>query len=345
MVKDIRYIIKRIIIGVGIAVAVFSIKSCDVHAMTTKLYNGNTLCGSCNYAQYGCTYSGINACANINRVSVVHDDYVLQKTLKYTLYTTIDVDIQKNNCTNNNFGLRSDFYTGNKAGNSWNDASTIIWNNVDDINVGTNGSCRYTWGLVQDFTSKVNSTGMTFDFYFTNAQPMKYIKVKRFELQNQTSSGSNQSDTINAINNQTNAYINNNNSNTNKIIENQNENTDKINDTLTDDSVDNPSSDINTMKNKLSSNSTITQLLTLPITLYQSVLNNINGSCSAFTLGTLYNHTLTMPCINLQSILGSTLWSIIDILCCGLFILAFRKRMVDIFNNMTSLKDRGNELE
>lgn len=130
-------------------------------------------------------------------------------------------------------------------------------------------------------------------------------------------------------------------------IEDNTEAQEETNDTLKDDSVDNDKaeSDIDDMKDKVASNGSITQLLTLPITLYQSILNSLNGSCTSFSLGSLYNHNLTLPCINLQNLLGSTLYGIIDILCCGSFILVFRKRMVDIFNHMTSLNDRGNEVE
>lgn len=118
-------------------------------------------------------------------------------------------------------------------------------------------------------------------------------------------------------------------------------------DTIKDDTVDNDKadSDLEEMNSKVASNNSITQLLTLPIQLYQNILNGISGGCSVFNLGTLYNHEINLPCINLQNILGGTLFSIIDILISGLFILSFRKKMVDIFNNMTSLKDRGNELE
>lgn len=135
-----------------------------------------------------------------------------------------------------------------------------------------------------------------------------------------------------------------------EIINSINDNTSAVeetNDTLKDDSVDNDKAegDIDDMKDKVASNGTITQLLTLPIQLYQKILNSLNGSCSSINLGSLFNHNLTLTCINLQNILGSTLYNIIDILCCGLFILAFRKKMVDIFNHMTSLNDRGNELE
>ena len=107
----------------------------------------------------------------------------------------------------------------------------------------------------------------------------------------------------------------------------------------------NTSSSIDNMKGKIVTNGSISQLLTLPITLYQNILNSLNGSCSSFNLGPLFGTNLTMPCINLQNLLGSTLYGIIDVLISGLFILSFRKKMVDIFNHLTSLNDRGNELE
>lgn len=131
--------------------------------------------------------------------------------------------------------------------------------------------------------------------------------------------------------------------NTNDVASAIQEQTDIIeNDSVDTDKAD---ADINSMKDKVASNGTITQLLTLPISLYQKILNSLNGTCSSINLGSLWGHNLTLTCINLQNILGSTLYNIIDILCCGLFILAFRKKMVDIFNHMTSLNDRGNELE
>lgn len=130
-------------------------------------------------------------------------------------------------------------------------------------------------------------------------------------------------------------------------IEQNTQATQQVDETLNDDSVDNDkaSNDINSMNSKVATNGSITSLLTLPISLYQAILNSASGSCSSFSLGSLFNHNLTLPCINLENLLGSTLFGIIDMLCSGLFILSFRKKMVDIFNHMTSLNDRGNELE
>lgn len=124
----------------------------------------------------------------------------------------------------------------------------------------------------------------------------------------------------------------------------------ETNDTIKDSSVDNSKaeSDINTMNSKVASNGTITQLLTLPISMYQAILNDINSSgCHTYPLGSLFGHYLSLPCVStrLQNALGSTLYNSIDIILAGMLILALRKKFVDIFNNMTSLKDRGNEVE
>ena len=120
---------------------------------------------------------------------------------------------------------------------------------------------------------------------------------------------------------------------------------DQVNDTLSDSSTDDPDSAIEDMQDYVPTNGTISQLLTLPISLYQNILNSVSGSCSSFNLGSLLGTSLLLPCINLQQLLGSTLYGVIDILCSGFFILSFRKKMVDIFNHMTSLNDRGNEVE
>lgn len=119
------------------------------------------------------------------------------------------------------------------------------------------------------------------------------------------------------------------------------------NDTLKDDSIDdyNTSSTLEDLSEDLPTNSVISDLLLLPVRLFQNILNSINGSCNSFNLGSLYGSNLTLPCINIQSLVGSSLWSVIDILFCGAFVLVIRKKFVDIFHNLTDLRNGGNELE
>lgn len=120
-----------------------------------------------------------------------------------------------------------------------------------------------------------------------------------------------------------------------------------IDDTLNDDTIDdtNTTGTLEDLSEDLPTNSVISELLLLPVRLFQNIVNSINGSCSSFNLGSLYGSNLTLPCINIESLIGSTLWSVIDILFCGAFILVIRKKFVDIFENLTELRNGGNAVE
>lgn len=127
------------------------------------------------------------------------------------------------------------------------------------------------------------------------------------------------------------------------IIQNEfnetNNNLNNINDTLEDDDIDNPSSMIEDFEDMLPTNGTITSLIALPITLYQKILNSINGTCSSFNLGSLYGTNIIMPCIELSDYLGNTLVNTIDLMMSGFFILAISKKMIKAFNNFTSMRE------
>lgn len=118
-----------------------------------------------------------------------------------------------------------------------------------------------------------------------------------------------------------------------------------MNDTLKDSNVDSPNDSITQMQQNLPTNSVISDLLTLPIRMFQNIVNAVNGTCSPFSLGALFGTNLTLPCINIQNYLGSALWTAIDVIFCGIFVLSMRKKFVEIFENITSLKNGGNELE
>lgn len=148
------------------------------------------------------------------------------------------------------------------------------------------------------------------------------------------------------INTQTQNIINNNNTNTQNIINNQNNNAtqahnDAVNtqNTIKDDNVDNPNSSINTIKNYLATNGVITNLVTLPVTLYQSILNSVNSSCSTFSLGSLYGTNLQIPCINVANYIGNTLWGTIDVIISGIFVYSISRKMVKVFNQLSSMKE------
>lgn len=112
-----------------------------------------------------------------------------------------------------------------------------------------------------------------------------------------------------------------------------------INGSLNNDDVGDPSSSINQFKDKIAENGVITQLVGLPVTLFTKVLNSVNGTCSSYNLGSLFGTDLVLPCINIETYLGSSLWSIIDVLISGLFVYTISKKFIKVFENMSSMNE------
>lgn len=124
-----------------------------------------------------------------------------------------------------------------------------------------------------------------------------------------------------------------------------NQKLDDIDDTLNDSNVDSSDSTLNNIQNSLSTNNVISDLMLLPVNMLNSLVNAIDGTCNSWNLGSLYGTDLILPCIDIESYLGSTIWTFIDIVCSSLFILAIRKKFIEIFHNITNLKTGGNEVD
>lgn len=112
-----------------------------------------------------------------------------------------------------------------------------------------------------------------------------------------------------------------------------------INGSINNDNVDDPSSSINSFKDKIASNGVITQLIGLPVTLFSKVLNSVNGTCSTYNLGSLFGTDLILPCVNIQNYLGTTLFSIIDVLISGLFVYSISRKFIKVFESMSSMNE------
>lgn len=137
-----------------------------------------------------------------------------------------------------------------------------------------------------------------------------------------------------------NQTIINQNNETNGLLDNQNQNLEDINDSLNNSTVDSANSSANEWASKSMSDNVVSNMVTMPITLLQAYLNGINNNnCSPYNLGNLMGTDIVLPCINLENYLGSTLWTIIDVLFSGFMIFALGKKFVKIFNDFTNLKD------
>ena len=80
------------------------------------------------------------------------------------------------------------------------------------------------------------------------------------------------------------------------------------------------------------------------MTLFGAFYSGFNGTCATFDLGSLFNTNLTLPCINLQSILGSSLYNTIDVAISLFMIFNIVMMCIDIFDRLTSFEDPFNEL-
>lgn len=119
----------------------------------------------------------------------------------------------------------------------------------------------------------------------------------------------------------------------------------ETNDTLQDSSVTDPSNSINGLKNNIHTDNVISSLILLPVKFLQSIVNSLNGTCNPFALGSLYNHTLSMPCIDIESYVGSGIWTFIDMVFSAMFILVIRKKFIQIYQNITNLRNGVNEVD
>lgn len=355
--KDLRFIkiiacfVIYFIIGV-VALFTFAITRVDAYtSATSQIWTNGSACLSSRWSGLG-TLSCINNTTHVYQVDTRLDMSMTANT-KYTMFYSAKATVYFQNDNGvSNIEVNTQYRRGSNSGT----INSCQENYSSTISYDSSGNKMKTFDITVkcvdvQFSSATDSI-IVFS-QITNNQNLRspglQVKITQLYLEK---TGTDNNDVTNSINNGTNAIINNQNNNTNTIINNQNNNTtqitgelEDINSTLNDSTIDDPSSALNGMHNYFGSNGVISDLLLLPVRMFQSIVNTIDGTCSPFNLGTLFGHNLTMPCINLSSRLGSSLYGVIDILISGFFILTIRKKFVDIFEHFTSLKTGGNELE
>lgn len=175
-------------------------------------------------------------------------------------------------------------------------------------------------------------------------------------------------DIIAANNANTDKIINNQNYNTDRSIFNWNQNTDKIinsnsqtqqavnnntqaiedlEDSLTDES-DADISILSGIQDLMPSNTPVTDIITLPISILNKEIQSLGGSCSPWTINTgqlLGNNTWTFPCINIgqyftsYSYSGYNLWQLIDLMICLFMGYEILMLIISSYNGIANLDD------
>lgn len=117
-------------------------------------------------------------------------------------------------------------------------------------------------------------------------------------------------------------------------------NTKETNDLIKDDSsISNDKITDITNIDTNTSNTPVSDFITLPITLLNKYNTSMNSSCNSINLGSLLGTDLIIPCINLEQRLGSNLWSIIDKLFSFFMVFNIAMFCISIFERLTSLHD------
>ena len=116
-----------------------------------------------------------------------------------------------------------------------------------------------------------------------------------------------------------------------------------ITDSITND--DAPEWDISGIN--LSDDSVISDLLLMPINFLNKLYNGVSGTCTPYRLNfglTGGNETITLSCLHLEQIFGSSLWNVIDSLICLFMCYEIAMMCVTIFNDFTSVRDSFDSL-
>lgn len=315
MVKDIKYILKRVLIGLLIALALIYLKQGgligNVYAMEVKTYQTNN---NQNYA--GCTNCSVIDSAwnwssgltntsgylmgNIQVTSTITNVGYLSTLVKVMVST----DVGTYNCNIQGYGnnLTANVGTGSST------TQVSSYSITCPVKLGANGNFTHIY---------IQANGTTPDsisFY----SPITFVYDKG------------QQDVINAIEDNTDA---------------QNE----TNDLLGDNNVSNDTN--TTLDSLLDKNGTtqstfgpVADLILLPLTLFGAFYNSFGGTCSSYDLGSLLGHNIVLPCINLRNILGNGLYTTIDLAISLFLIYNIVMMCVHIFDRLTSLYDPFNDL-
>lgn len=389
MIKESKYIIRRVIVGVLIALILSFVKSCEVKAVSVlidnverqyevstwaRFYSLNGRTPTFNNSTHDATDFGYYITTDTVTQAGSGELICFNMTTPLVQNTIYSISILLGSSNSSMYFQPNIHYPNLSIGTTTDDGS-YRWSQGNygiemlygNFNRGANpllyaeAYTDYYYGntLVYIFKALENGNGLCVPFnavpsnntsntiYYGYAIDTIGYNLTKNDVQSAiNSSGLASASSIQQIQNSINAMQSSLNSSTNSINSNidameqtlDNDMKD-INDTLNNDDVSSADSKASEWSNKNLSDNVVSDMVTMPITLMRAYLNGINGTCHNFSLGTIYDHELILPCINLQNYFGTALWSVIDILFSGFMIFAIGKKFVKIFNDFTNLKD------
>lgn len=116
-------------------------------------------------------------------------------------------------------------------------------------------------------------------------------------------------------------------------------NVNSIGKTMIDDNV----SWYNSLFGKINYGNGISTIFFIPVRLIETIKNSFNNTCTNFNMGTILGKSLVLKCIDIESIIGSNLYHIIDLIFMGFIVISLCKFIVSVYNRIVSLKFEGND--
>lgn len=362
MKKDLKYIIKRILIGVGIVLVMSFINSFQVNAETidylysqpfgirgnagdpagyVQLYNSG-YGGATNNFKYG-TYPFMILEQNLIQFNEINTtsgnfDYILQLSI---CQTTNDMSLN---------------YDSGSVHSYVRDISTLgaIESGTCKINVYTGRNVNYyvhinaQKRMNENCNSNYCVIGQQFVLRWAsnNYNEFRVLSQKYYEytdeIANMLANAKSQTEINNKLQQQLDLQTQQMQQQHQDSINQQNA-INSVNDSINDSSIPSDSSSkINNITDtiKANQNSSIVQIATFFPQTLQLILNGFNTSCTGgYSLGSLYGTELTIPCINPVDYLGSFLWGVIDSILCLCYLIPLCKFLVNKYNDLTSMKN------
>lgn len=248
------------------------------------------------------------------------------------------------------------------------------WGLVPNRNIGyCNGStqndlaqCSIQWNPVNDstnehmiiifrpnittsqFSLEIGSTALNNNNFvlwnrFGSQQGFRVNSITITDIQNSANPSQDFTDVINAMDSNTQA-INDLNDTLSQKQDALNDSVDDLNDTMKDETGVSDSDLEDFFEGFHNSESRpLRDLLFLLLKPFELLVEHSSDTCSDYTFGSLYGATLSLPCINLEEILGSSFYDILDYLCSFAILYALFKFVAKSFHGLLNLNDVFND--
>lgn len=341
MKSDLRYIIKRIIVGVSIALILMLIK-------------GNVFAASIRPTLTNCTlFYGSNSSDSGTMSTASYNSLAYRNCTSSTsrLWTAVKYNYQSTGISNGNYIFQ--FLIRNYS-NRVSVPSVMILSGTQSGSYSTN-SCYVSSSeglyIDQPLTTSSSYSANSSILYYSVYCPNVEIRSGWFQVAIQGGSNNTASDSTGVYSisqdfnyseivssSDINSSIVNSSSQAHSDSQNTQNAINSVNESITSDSVpdidtsDLPGSDMESIEQNV-----LGDFLFIPINFLRNIVNGLSYQCSELDMGSILGVNIKFPCIQPQSFLGVALWGIIDIILTGTAMIAFASRLKEIVGDFLSL--------